>query len=271
MPAELLATYLKLPVFLLVVGRLAGLLMFQPLLGGLTIPLQVRAMLVVGLAALVTPLVDVDAATIAQPAAIAVALGAEVLLGMLIGLVVRVVFTGIQMGGMLIAQESGLAYGSVVDPTGMGEDENVLSIFYLQLAAVTYLIVGGHRALVSAALDTFVSVPLLADPSVVDGGVTLLCDALRSGFDLAVRVAAPAMLTMFLVNVVLGFLARTVPQLNVTVMGFSFKTLLAFLVMAVSLPLALSAFTTTLDEVARWLPAIWARQVAPLSAGWPRE
>jgi flagellar biosynthetic protein FliR len=225
----------------------------------LTVPAQLRALFVVGLAALVTPLVDVEAPVLTQPAAIAVAMGGELLLGVLIGLVVRACFTGIQMGGTLIAQESGLAYGSVVDPSGLGEDENVVSIFYVQLAMVTYLIVGGHRALVTAALDTFVTIPLLADTDAVRGSVTLLCDALRVGFDLAVRVAAPAMLTMFLVNVVLGFLSRTVPQLNVTLMGFSFKTLLAFLVMAAALPAGLAAFTTTLDEVVSWLPPLWTR------------
>jgi flagellar biosynthesis protein FliR len=62
---------------------------------------------------------------------------------------------------------------------------------------------------------------------------------------------------MFVVNVVLGFLSRTVPQLNVTIIGFSFKTLLAFLVMAVSLPAALTAFTAALDEAVQWLPAVW--------------
>jgi len=251
MPFELLAQYLKLPVFALVAARLGGLIMFQPVLGAMAIPFNVRALLVLGLAALVTPLVHTPATMPDTPLALALALAAEVLLGALLSLVLVTCFLGLQLGGLLLAQESGLAFGQIVDPT-TEEDESVLGVFQLQLGAVVYLVVGGHRALVSACLDTFQSIPLLADHGLAFLGVEMLVKTLTVGGQVAFCVAAPALLALFLVNVALGFVSRTMPQLNVLAVGFSLKGLLAFLIMAVSLPTGINAFVDTVEDVYQW-------------------
>ena len=79
MPLELFALYSRQPVFALVAGRLGGLIMFLPMFGGMAIPARVRAMLVVGLAALVTPLVRVGPDAPTNLIGIALALANEVL------------------------------------------------------------------------------------------------------------------------------------------------------------------------------------------------
>lgn len=259
MPVELLITYLKLPTFGLVAARLAGVILFMPVLGGLSVPPTVRALLVIGLAGLVTPLLPFEPLRPATLAELVLALGRELLLGIVIGLALQLVFVGVQLGGMLIAQESGLAYASVIDPTGVSESESVISMLYLQLAVVTYLVIGGQRALLAALLDSFAAVPLLGAADATPQAAQLLIEALQAGFELGLRVAAPAVLTMFLINLVLGFLSRTVPQLNTMVLGFSIKTLVALLVMAVSLPTAMSLFVDGLEVAMAQLPELWKR------------
>lgn len=252
MPLELMAIYFKLPVFLLVAARLGGLIMFQPLLGAMAVPQRLRLLLVLGLAALVTPLVTVPAQGPTTLGSLALALGCELLLGGVIGLAGAMIFIGLQMGGQLIAQESGLAFGQIADPN-TGVNQAVLGAFYMQLAAVIYMIVGGHRELLLACLDTFHSIPLLAVGDRFLVGAEFLVDAMQLGGELAVRIAAPAVLTLFLVNVAMGFISRTVPQLNITTLGFTFKALIGFLIMAVSLPSAMNAFLEGLEAIFGWL------------------
>lgn len=246
MPYELLACYLKLPVFLMVAARLAGMVMFQPILAAQGVPVSARVLLVLGLAALVSPLVHLALPLPDTVLELVLALGSEVLLGALIGLVVAAALMGVQLGGLLVAQESGLAFGQIADPN-YNEELTVLSGFYAQLAAVVYLIVGGHRALLAACLDTFASLPLLGSKELIDRGPPMLIDALSVGCIVAIRVAAPALLTLFLVNTALGFLSRTVPQLNIATVGFALKGLIAFVVMAVALPSAVAAFVDGLE------------------------
>lgn len=252
MPIELLATYLKLPVFALVAARLGGLLMFQPLLGSLAIPLQLRALLILGLAALITPFVSLPADAPDTPLGVALALGGEILLGGVLGLAGVICFLGLQWGGLLVAMEAGLAFGQVANPT-TEEEENVLGVFYLQLAVVVYLIIGGHRALVCACLDTFATIPLLTNDPAALLGLDLLFKALVISGQVAFQVAGPTLLALFLVNLALGFIGRTMPQLNVLAVGFSLKSLIGFLVMAVSLPTALDAFIGATERVYSWL------------------
>jgi flagellar biosynthetic protein FliR len=252
MPFDLLAQYLKLPVFALVAARVAGLLMFQPLLGALSVPMHLRLMLVLALAALLTPVVALPPDAPATPVELLGALGVELLLGILIGLASALLFIGLQLGGLLVAQETGIAFAQIVDPT-FEEQETIVGVFYLQFAAVVYLIVGGHRALVSACLDTFESVPLLAYfPGTAAGG-DLLCGALLLSAEVALRVAAPTLLVLFLANVALAFVSRTMPQLNILAVGFPLKGLLALLLMAVSLPTATDAFLSGLQQVYVWI------------------
>ncbi len=253
MPLELVSTYLRLPVFLLVASRLGGLIMFQPVVGGYAIPPRVRALLVIGLAALVTPLVELPP-TIAGvgPERLLLAIGGELLLGVLMGLVVRMCFLGLQLGGQMVAQDAGLAFGQVADPSS-GDQQNILSNFYLQLGAVVFLIVGGHRAVVSAALDTFETIPLLSPRGLAGGDLTVLVDALTMAGEIAVRVAAPTMITLLLVKAALGFVSRTVPQFNILTVGFSVKGLAALVLMAISLPAALEAFTEGLELTMEWI------------------
>ena len=252
MPLELLAQYLKLPVFALIAARLGGLLMFQPLLGSLSIPVQLRALLVLALAALLTPLVSLPAAAPDTLLGLALAMAFEVLLGALLGLVMAVAFLGLQYGGLLVAQEAGMAFGQIVDPS-TEDEETILSFFYLQLAAVVYLVIGGHRALVAACLDTFDTIPLLSGQRAPLLSADLLCQALTLSGQVAFRVAGPALLALFLVNVALGFVSRTMPQLNILAVGFSLKSLVAFVIMAVALPSAADAFIGSLQRVYVWL------------------
>jgi flagellar biosynthetic protein FliR len=252
MPFEALAQYLKLPVFALVASRLGGLFLFQPVLGALSIPMQLRVLLVLALAALMTPLVSLPAAIPDRPLEMILALGAELLLGMLLGLLTALCFIGLQLGGLLIAQESGLAFGQIVDPSSE-EEETVLGMFYLQLAVVIYLVIGGHRALMSVCLDTFQTIPLLTHRPTAAAGLETLCEALTLSGQVAFRVAGPTLLALLLVNVALGFVSRTMPQLNILAVGFSLKGLIVFALMAASLPSAVAAFISTLETVFGWM------------------
>jgi flagellar biosynthetic protein FliR len=246
------AVYLKLPAFALVLSRLAGLVAFAPILGSLAIPATVRALLAAGIAALLAPIVTVPADLPDTPGGLVLGMAQEAALGLLMGLVMALCFLGMQVGSTLVAQESGLAIGQLLDPS-FDEEQTVLSTFYVQLAVAIYLIIGGHRVLLSTFLDTFEAVPLLRANELAQTGTGLLLRGLTVGAMGAVRVAAPALVTLFLVNVAMGFIARTVPQLNVITVGFSLKTLLGFAIVAATLPSAVSAFIDAVDLAAGWL------------------
>ncbi len=248
----MLGLILRLPLFALVVGRLGGMIMFQPLIGGLSFPVHIRAAFVFGMAALCTPLVPLPANLPTTALGLALGVAGELLLGAVIGLVVRVIFVGLEMGGLLIAQQAGLAFGQIADPT-TGVQSTLLSSFFVQFGTVIFLILGGHRVLLSVVLDTFTELPLLAASSGLEHAVPLMLEAMTLGTNVAIRVAAPVVLTLFLINIALGFVGRTVPQLNILTLGFPIKGLLGLTLLAVTLPVALETFTLALAETFGWI------------------
>lgn len=254
---ELFDVYLQLPRFGLVAARVAGMLMFIPVFAAMSVPVNVRIVLVIGLSVLVAPLAPLAADPPDTALGLTLALAHELLLGVLMGVIAAACFAGAQVAAMLVAQETGLAFAQIVDPSSE-EQETVLGVFYLQLTIVVYLVVGGHRALLAACLDTFSAFPLLAEFDVANHGVTLATKACQAGFVLALQIAAPALLTMMLVNVALGFVSRTMPQLNILAVGFSIKPMVAFLVLAASLPVAADMFIRALQQTCAWVTEVAA-------------
>jgi flagellar biosynthetic protein FliR len=248
MPWDLLAIYLQLPLLALVFARLAGMLMFQPVLASLAVPMQVRALLILTLSLLVMPVIGGHAVVPDTLAGLVVAMGRELLLGGLVGLAGAACFLCLQLGGLLIAQEAGLAFGQMVNPD-TDEHTDVLGIFYLQFGIALFLAAGGHRALLGACLASFEALPLLGETDLVPAGVELVLAALMTGLTGALQVAAPAVITLFLLNLAMGMVSRTLPQLNIITLGFSLKAMLGFVIMAIALPTAAHAFIEAVQQV----------------------
>ncbi len=257
-PLELLNSYLNLPTFLLVVSRIGGVVMFLPMLGGASVPMQIRALLVLGLAFVIAPVVSLGADAPTDPGVLTFALAGEFAVGVVIGMALRMCFVGLQIGAQLIAQESGTAFAQIADPNN-GTESDMLGVFYTQLAGVVFLILGGHRALVGGTLDSFKKVPLLQAQADMAESSNLIVASLTAGCELGLRVAAPVLITLLVVNVALGFLARTFPQLNVITVGFSIKGVLAFVLVAVTLPMGMDVFLSVLEStmtvVTEWVGA----------------
>lgn len=252
MPYGLVNLYQHLPLFVLVVSRLGGLLMFQPVWTSMMIPVRLRAMITLALAALITPFVPFPANLPTNFAALFLAGLSELLLGVVLGLALQIAFLGIQFGGLIIAQQSGLAFGQIADPS-TGDRQSIIAAFYLNVAAVVYLVLGGHRVVVAVCLDTFDAIPLLAGAERLDAVVDLLFDALNVSLLIAIRLSAPALLTVMLATVAIGFIGRTIPQINIATVGFSIKSLIVFAIMAVALPAGMEAFIDGVNEIGGWL------------------
>ncbi|MBN2445935.1 MAG: flagellar biosynthetic protein FliR [Phycisphaerae bacterium] len=248
MPWELMRYYTNLPLVALVFARLGGMIMFQPVLGAISVPVTVRALLILALTLIVLPFTGMPAEMPTSLAGLALGMGQELLLGGIIGVIGAVCFLGLQMGGLLIAQESGMAFGQIADPNN-GDQMSVLSSLYLQLGVVFFLIVGGHRALVDASLRTYQTIPLLGGHDFTAEGTELVVAALGLGFEVALRIAAPAVVTLFLINLAMGFVARTVPQINIITLGFSIKALIGFVLIAISLPATAGVFLDALETI----------------------
>ena len=245
-------------VFTLVLARVSGLVMTAPLLMSAEIPLQVRAFLTVAVAALLTP------AQLASPVdyptdlvGYAVLVGTELLLGMVLGAGVMITLAGVQITGQLISQLSGMSLADVFNPGFDSEVPLIAHLMYLTTLAV-FLLIDGHRYLMGALLGTFRTIELGGArlPDSMSETVSVL---LSESFSLGIRAAAPAMIALLLATVLLGLISRTIPQINVMVVGFGINSMITLGVVAISLGSMVfvfqEAFEPAIDAIVETLEA----------------
>ena len=154
----------------------------------------------------------------------------EAAIGATIGYAARLIFAGIQIGAFHIAQQMGLSLSQVFDP--LGEDSSdAVSQLAVMLGIVIFLAIGGHRALIGAMMRTYQVLPageVFAGVGIVSAVTALL----TSSFVLALKVAAPALVTFLVLTAALGFLQRTLPQCHILSVGLPIRAAVGLLVLA---------------------------------------
>lgn len=158
----------------------------------------------------------------------------EVLFGLLLGLAMNMVFVAAHMASRLAGLQIGFSIGGVIDPI-TGNDAASLDQFYAVLAALVFFATSGHQVVIAALAETVQAVPpgrfdplTLSGAGVANFGAGLLVTA--------VRVAMPVVAALFLVDVGLGVAARTVPQMQVLLVGLPVKVGVGLLVLAAAMP-----------------------------------
>ena len=167
--------------------------------------------------------------------ALAAAAVSQVVLGLIVGFVAYLVFTGIQFAGEIVDIQIGFAVANVIDPTRQ-QQATVLGELELTLATLFFLISNSHLLFLQGIGGSFHLVPLPyidLNPAVAGDVVSVLSAA----FLVVIKVAAPAAVSLFIVNVALGLMARVAPQMNVFVVGFPLQIGVGLMMLAVSVPL----------------------------------
>ena len=227
--------------FTLVLTRVSGLLMSAPIFGTNDIPMRVRAFLAIALALLVTPLqVSHKAALPASLVDLGILMALELVIGLILGLGITLLLSGIQIAGQIISQIAGVQLADVINPT-FDASVPIFSQLMFYVTMAVFVISGGHRQVMEALLDTFVSMPpgqALVPESIVE----VFTELLTQSFVLGIRAAAPTMTALLLATLVLALLSRTLPQLNLMAVGFGLSSMVTLGTLMVTLGIAAWAF-----------------------------
>lgn len=223
-----------LPTFLLVLARIGGLVVAAPVFGHLLVPVRVRAGIALVLAAALVPAVTPVPEAPATLWALAGWVVVESAIGMVLGLVAQFVFAGVQLGGQIAGIQMGFGIANLIDPQTHAQ-VTIVAEWQQLLALLLFLVFDIHHVLLRALLGSFQAAPpgtAVLTAASVRGVVTLSADL----FSVGVRIAAPVLIALLLSNGALGVLARTVPQLNVFVVGFPLNVGVGLVMLGASLP-----------------------------------
>jgi flagellar biosynthetic protein FliR len=169
----------------------------------------------------------------------------EYSLGLVVGLGILTILSSLQLAGQLIDQQTGLGLGEVFNPELNASGSLSGGLLYL-FGTTCFLLLGGHLLAISALLESFRTLPI-GHASVSIPAIEYLSGLVHQSLALALQVALPVLASMAVVNLTLGFLSHTVPQLNVLNAGFPIKLLVGLAVLGL-------AFSGAAEAIARAVP-----------------
>lgn len=240
--------------------RFLGLLMVSPALTVPSMPIAARFWLALLLALAALPMVLGQAfpPNLTAPLALILACTREFFIGATLGFLSALPLYAMEMAGWLIGVSMGFGMVNVLDPLSQVQTSVIGQLKFL-LGLWFFLHWNGHILLFQGLMESFRLFPLAQvewsfaeDPQVATW--------LREAFYLAVKITLPFYGALLLADIGLGFIARTVPQLNVFILGLPLKVLLGFLMLMMVLPVAVDLIHGKIEdalELAMKGAALW--------------
>tara|TARA_B110001454_G_scaffold219200_1_gene251799 strand:+ start:23968 stop:24738 length:771 start_codon:yes stop_codon:yes gene_type:complete len=230
-------------VFVLILIRVSSYLLSSSIFNSYQVsaPLKILISLIISLVAFEaykTTKVPVDSLIIVLAAK-------EVILGVALGMVTRFFFYALNMASELTSQALGLGSASIYNPLS-GINSSLIEQFQGTLAILIFFALEGHHLIVSAVFQSFELVSI-SQMSIKFGGLGEFVKWCQILFEIALKVAAPVVSSLFLVNLGMGILGRAVPQINVFVTSFQVTIMVGFLILFISMPLYINEVMRILD------------------------
>ncbi len=235
MPIVIHLSPLAIP-FMLVLARITGIFLLTPVLSSASIPRRYKALLAFTLSAAVFPLAQqsgLSSDVVTSLPALGLVIFSELLIGFVIGLIASMPLIAVQMAGFLMGYQMGLGLAQTYNPEMEGSNGVVNQLLFTMGISV-YVGVGGLDLILVALLETFVRIPTGAFSS-SDVPIDLVVELINSGIDLAIRLSAPVLGVILLSLISMGFVMKTMPQINILSVGFAAKILTGLTIMTIAL------------------------------------
>ncbi|HTN14536.1 MAG TPA: flagellar biosynthetic protein FliR [Sphingomonadaceae bacterium] len=228
----------RIEAVLLVSLRIVPTLAFAPPFTLLRLPVPIRLLLALALAmALVAGNPEAALGALRQGQSLLSLASGELLVGVAISLALQIAFSAIQWAGGAADIQAGFGLATIADPTTQAQMPLAGTVFSYAAALIFFTSGGPYDllALWSASLEA-----LPVGHGVRSGDMAALGALLGSAFAIAMGLFALVMLVLFLLDLAIAFMSRTLPQMNMLLLGFQVKSL----AMLVALPVALALSTS---------------------------
>lgn len=226
--------YQYLDTFLLVFVRALGLLLIVPVLGNRNVPYIAKISFAFFLSLIVisTQTFELNVSS-GDAVNFGIAVIIEFITGWLMGFSAYVVFSIMSLAGQFIDAQIGFSMVNVFDPMSQIQLTITGNLYYYMLIIIV-VVTNAHHYFIRSLMDSYHMIPLggmIITPSLYNS----LVEYMTTYFGLALKIASPIFFVMIITNVVLGILARTVPQLNMFVIGFPIKIMFGLLTIYITL------------------------------------
>lgn len=233
-------------IFLLVFARVLGIFVSAPVFNQKNVPVYVKLGFSLIFSMIIFPVIKVPLNLELGNFYILLLMSVkELMVGIMIGFIGYLFFSLLYLAGRIADMQIGFAMVSVINPQDDTQIPLMGSFFYT-MAILIFLSTNGHHVFIQSLKYSFDHIPL--------GGLRInifmidkLIEIMSVTFVISFKIAAPILISIFISNVLLGILARTMPQMNVFVVGMPLKILVGLVVIILVFPLYVGVFEHIFD------------------------
>lgn len=235
--------------FALIFLRIIAFVIAWPVFGSANVPVPVKILLAVVFTLAVYPAVPLThAQNLSADNNLILLAGRELLVGLILGFLMRAFFFAINVAGQLISITMSLASAQLYNPA-FDSQTNVVEQLQLALATLFFLAINGHHLFLVGLVQSFDLLPIsvLAINTAAFTGVVQIGQQVLT---IGLQMAAPVMVALFLANIAMGILGRAVPQINVLITSLPVTILAGIGVLFVTIPMFVNEMSMLLDVMA---------------------
>ncbi|MEZ4574246.1 MAG: flagellar biosynthetic protein FliR [Vampirovibrionales bacterium] len=246
-------------VFLLMLIRISGLILATPLFSQTQIPMQVKVGFMATLTLILYPIYKPAQAVVATDLWQVALLGIqELVIGLIIGFLVRLVFNAVEMAGTLVSQQMGLAMAQSFNPFSQNQSAGMGQLYFI-LAATLFLTLNVHHTVIVALAKSFELVPLVDGAALIQTNILIerLLVMGSTMFITALLLAFPVFGILITLEVALAYTAKVMPQMNMFIVSLPFKIWIGLVLMLITMPFVMELVGHQFGDLATVLPKLY--------------
>jgi len=225
----------QVQAFLFIFLRVSAILLTAPVFNSRSIPVLFKAGLSFAVTLILFPILDLqDMPVRFEAVLLVIGIISEIIIGIIIGLSVRMIFVGIQLAGQLVGFQMGLAMANIIDPS-TSEQVPLLAQLNNLMALLIFLAINAHYWFLRALVESFRLVPPF-EFQFTNSLMEQLIFLSGNIFVIAIKVGAPVIVVLLLMSVAFGLAARTVPQMNIFFVAMPLKIIVGLIFLVFTLP-----------------------------------
>ncbi len=170
----------------------------------------------------------------------------ETLTGLVFGFITNICFNSLKTAGSLIDQQLGLSMANIYDPNTNTQSTLIENILYW-IGIVIFFSMDGHHKLIEGIQHSF-NLVSIGEP-ILSGNFDYIINVFTQCFIIGLKIAVPMILSLIIAELTIGFISKSVPQLNVMIIGMPLKLLIGVIFLIVALPFIITKIHNLFNEI----------------------
>lgn len=251
--AEPLQTFIQsINVFVLILGRMMGMFLIAPMFGRNSIPPMVKIALAILFSYILLPTQFYQLEINNNTIEIAFLLIREITIGLGLGFVAQTFFSIFLTAGSIMDLSIGLSMSRALDPQS-GTQVTITSKLLDTFAYLVFFAINGHHFLVKALINSYIILPIGSTVVINENFLAFFIRLLTYLFTSAITLGIPIMISIFMANLLLAFMNKIMPQMNVFIVGMPMKIFLGLSMIIISVPFMTELIKTVFYKMLEYM------------------